>query len=103
MISTLYEEWVGFSFAHMEKRWQLLQILSINLKATYVAAQEISKKLLQLKLPGKIINIGSVTSYRGMYNVSAYASSKGGVVQMTKSFSNELAPHNIQVNCICPG
>ncbi|KAJ5099087.1 hypothetical protein N7532_006088 [Penicillium argentinense] len=78
-------------------------IISINLKATYVAAQEFANKLLHLKLPGKIINIGSVTSYRGMYNVSAYASSKGGVIQMTKSFSNELAPHNIQVNCVCPG
>ncbi|KAJ5152525.1 gluconate 5-dehydrogenase [Penicillium capsulatum] len=78
-------------------------ILSINLKATYIAAQEYAKRLLELKLPGKMINVGSVTSFRGMYNVSAYASSKGGVVQMTKSFSNELAPHNIQVNCICPG
>ncbi|KAJ6114114.1 gluconate 5-dehydrogenase [Penicillium capsulatum] len=71
-------------------------ILSINLKATYIAAQEYAKRLLELKLPGKMINVGSVTSFRGMYNVSAYASSKGGVVQMTKSFSNELAPHNIQ-------
>lgn len=47
--------------------------------------------------------MGSVTSFRGMYNVSAYASSKGGVIQMTKAFSNEFAPHDIQVNCICPG
>ncbi|KAJ5836744.1 gluconate 5-dehydrogenase [Penicillium robsamsonii] len=78
-------------------------ILSINLKATYVVAQEFGKRLINLGLPGKIINIGSVTSFRGMYNVSAYASSKGGVIQMTKAFSNEFAPHNIQVNCICPG
>ncbi|KAJ6003963.1 gluconate 5-dehydrogenase [Penicillium canescens] len=78
-------------------------ILSINLKATYVVAQEFGKRLINLGLPGKIINIGSVTSFRGMYNVSAYASSKGGVIQMTKSFSNEFAPHDIQVNCICPG
>jgi 2-deoxy-D-gluconate 3-dehydrogenase len=56
-----------------------------------------------MRIPGKIINIGSVTSFRGMYNVSAYASSKGGVIQMTKAFSNEFAPHGIQVNCICPG
>ncbi|KAJ5515474.1 gluconate 5-dehydrogenase [Penicillium freii] len=78
-------------------------ILSINLKATYVVAQEFGKKLIDLGIPGKIINIGSVTSFRGMYNVSAYASSKGGVIQMTKAFSNEFAPHDIQVNCICPG
>lgn len=86
-----------------EPRLTFFQILSINLKATYLAAQEFVKRLLELKLPGKVINVGSVTSFRGMYNVSAYASSKGGVVQMTKSFSTELAPHNIQVNCICPG
>lgn len=73
------------------------------LKATYVAAQEFAKRMLELKLPAKVINIGSVTSFRGMYNVSAYASSKGGVIQATKAFSNELTPHNIQVNCICPG
>ncbi|OJJ81744.1 SDR family NAD(P)-dependent oxidoreductase [Aspergillus glaucus CBS 516.65] len=78
-------------------------ILSINLKATYIASQEFSKRLLELQRPGKIINIGSVTSYRGMYNVSAYASSKGGVIQLTKAFSNEFARQGIQVNCICPG
>lgn len=44
-----------------------------------------------------------MTSFIGMYNVTAYASSKGGVLQMTKAFSNELAEKNIQVNCICPG
>ncbi|KAL3473535.1 hypothetical protein BJX99DRAFT_248845 [Aspergillus californicus] len=71
--------------------------------ATYVVAQEFGKRLISLGMPGKIINIGSVTAFRGMYNVSAYASSKGGVVQMTKAFSNEFAPHDIQVNCICPG
>ncbi|KAJ5189622.1 gluconate 5-dehydrogenase [Penicillium cf. griseofulvum] len=64
-------------------------ILSINLKATYIAAQEFAKRLINLGIPGKIINIGSVTAFRGMYNVSAYASSKGGVIQMTKAFSNE--------------
>ncbi|KAL4960337.1 uncharacterized protein BDV14DRAFT_193016 [Aspergillus stella-maris] len=71
--------------------------------ATYVVAQAFGKRLINLGIPGKIINIGSVTSFRGMYNVSAYASSKGGVMQMTKAFSNEFAPHGIQVNCICPG
>src|SRR4051812_19427863 len=81
----------------------LTQIFAINLKATYVAAQEFGRRLLNLKRPGKIINIASLTSFIGMYNVSAYASSKGGVLQMTKAFSNEWAAKGIQVNCICPG
>jgi 2-deoxy-D-gluconate 3-dehydrogenase len=80
------------------------KILAINLKASYVASQEFAKQLRRLEnRPGKIINIGSVTSFKGMYNVSPYACSKGGVLQMTKAFSNELASRGIQVNCICPG
>ncbi|KAM0716323.1 hypothetical protein Q7P37_007768 [Cladosporium fusiforme] len=78
-------------------------VLDINLKGSFVAAQEMAKRLLSLEKPGKIINIGSMTSFIGMYDVSAYAASKGGVLQMTKAFSNELAEKGIQVNCICPG
>ncbi|KAK5045420.1 hypothetical protein LTR84_009284 [Exophiala bonariae] len=47
-------------------------IFAINLKATYVAAQEFGRRLLSLQRPGKIINIASLTSFIGMYNVSAY-------------------------------
>jgi 2-deoxy-D-gluconate 3-dehydrogenase len=79
------------------------KVLAVNLKGSYVASQEMAKRLLSLHKPGKIINIGSMTSFIGMYNVSAYAASKGGVLQMTKAFSNELAGEGIQVNCICPG
>lgn len=68
-----------------------------------MAAQEFGRKLLELKRPGKIINIGSITSFIAGVNVSAYAASKGGVVQMTKAFSNEWASRGIQSNCICPG
>ncbi|KAH7006630.1 hypothetical protein EDB82DRAFT_493925 [Fusarium venenatum] len=79
------------------------KVLAINLKASFVTCQEFAKKSFEKGRPGKIINIGSMTSFIGMYNVSAYASSKGGILQMTKAFSNELAPRGIQVNCICPG
>jgi 2-deoxy-D-gluconate 3-dehydrogenase len=73
----------------------------VNLKASYVAAQEFGLRLLKLGRPGKIINIGSFTSYTAMTHVAAYAATKGGVLQMTKAFSNEWAEHGIQVNCIC--
>ncbi len=58
--------------------------------------------LIKLGRPGKIINIASFTSFVAMTNVSAYAATKGGVLQMTKAFSNEWAVHGIQVknpNC----
>ncbi|OJZ80187.1 hypothetical protein ASPFODRAFT_53824 [Aspergillus luchuensis CBS 106.47] len=90
--------------AGVNRRCPVIEMTEEDLDlATYIVAQEFGKRLINLRIPGEIINIGSVTSFRGMYNVSAYASSKGGVIQMTKAFSNEFAPHGIQVNCICPG
>ena len=52
---------------------------------------------------GKIINIGSMTSIFGVPFAPAYAASKGGVVQLTKSLAIAWAQFNIQVNCILPG
>jgi 2-deoxy-D-gluconate 3-dehydrogenase len=52
---------------------------------------------------GKVINIGSMTSIFGVSFAPAYAASKGGVVQLTRSLAIAWAPQNIQVNCILPG
>ena len=78
-------------------------VFAVNLKGSYVAAQAFGQQLINLNRPGKIINIASFTSFVAMTNVSAYAATKGGVLQMTKAFSNEWARHGIQVNCIAPG
>lgn len=68
-----------------------------------MAAQEVGRRLLELKRPGKIINIASIISFIGNINIAAYACTKGGVLQMTKAMSNEWASKGINVNCICPG
>jgi 2-deoxy-D-gluconate 3-dehydrogenase len=52
---------------------------------------------------GKIINIGSMMSIFGAAFATAYAASKGGMVQMTKSMATAWAKDNIQVNAILPG
>ena len=52
---------------------------------------------------GKIINIGSMLSLFGSSYGAAYAASKGGVVQLTKSQAVAWAPDHIQVNAILPG
>lgn len=67
--------------------------------------QEFGRRLLAStpSRPGKIVNIASVTAYNAGFNTSVYSSTKGGVLQMTKAFSNEWARKGIQVNCIAPG
>jgi 2-deoxy-D-gluconate 3-dehydrogenase len=52
---------------------------------------------------GKIVNIGSMTSIFGSSFAAAYASSKGGIVQLTKSLALAWAADHIQVNAILPG
>ena len=52
---------------------------------------------------GKIINIGSMMSIFGAAFATAYAASKGGMVQMTKAMATAWAKDNIQVNAILPG
>ncbi len=51
---------------------------------------------------GKIINIGSMQSYRAGKNIFPYAASKHGVVGITRAYADALAPYNIQVNAL-PG
>ena len=52
---------------------------------------------------GSIINISSFVGLKGFPGAIAYTTSKGGVINMTRSMALELAPNKIRVNCICPG
>jgi len=52
---------------------------------------------------GKIVNIGSGWSLKGGDQAVAYCASKGGVWNMTRALAIDCGPHNINVNCVCPG
>jgi len=77
-------------------------VLDVNLTAVLVASQA-AFPLLKAAGGGKVINIGSMYSLFGAPHVSAYAASKGAIVQLTKSLAAAWAEHNIQVNAILPG
>jgi 2-deoxy-D-gluconate 3-dehydrogenase len=78
------------------------QVLQVNLTSAFLMSQAVYPAMKQAG-GGKIINIGSMTSIFGASFAAAYATSKGGIVQLTKSLALAWAPDNIQVNAILPG
>ena len=77
-------------------------IMNVNMKGVFFVAQEVAKVMKEHE-GGKIINIGSLGSFIGLAESSVYCSTKGGVIQLSKTMAIELGPFNIQVNCLAPG
>ena len=82
------------------KEWT--SIINTNLVSRFICSKACYEYFIKNK-SGKIINIGSMHSLFGAPVGSAYSASKGGVVQLTKSFANTWASKNIQVNAVLPG
>ena len=78
------------------------QVLDTNLTSAFMASHAAHPVMLK-QGGGKIINIGSMMSIFGASFAPAYAASKGGIVQLTRSMATAWAPHHIQVNAVLPG
>jgi len=78
------------------------QVIDTNLNSVFACCQAAYPEMKR-RGGGKIVTIGSMTSIFGLALGSAYASTKGAVVQLTKSLAIAWAKDNIQVNSILPG
>ena len=78
------------------------QVLDSNLTSAFLCSHAAYPEMMKGK-QGKMINIGSMMSIFGASFTTAYAASKGGIVQMTKAMATAWAKDNIQVNAILPG
>ena len=78
------------------------QVLDTNLTSAFLTSRA-AYPAMQAAGHGKIINIGSMMSIFGASFVPAYAASKGGIVQLTRSLAAAWAKDNIQVNAVLPG
>lgn len=78
------------------------RVLDLNLTSVFVLAQAAGRRMVE-QGSGAMVLIASQLSFFGGVNSSAYAASKGGVAQLTKALSNELAPRGVRVNAVAPG
>ena len=83
-----------------EKEWD--NIIGINLTGTLRACQVFGRNMVEQKY-GRIINIGSLSSFVALYEVTAYCASKAAVASLTKSLAVEWARQGVCVNAIAPG
>ena len=79
------------------------RVINANLTGAYYCARAVAPHLEKQK-SGRIINISSISAQTGGVSGGIhYASSKGGMLAMTKTLSRDLAPTGVTVNAITPG
>jgi NAD(P)-dependent dehydrogenase (short-subunit alcohol dehydrogenase family) len=76
--------------------------LNINLRTPYLLSKAVIPPMIERKT-GTIINISSIAGKMAYPLRSPYAASKWGLIGLTLTLAQELGPHNIRVNAICPG
>jgi NAD(P)-dependent dehydrogenase (short-subunit alcohol dehydrogenase family) len=78
------------------------RVIETNLTGTLRACQVFGRPMIERKY-GRIVTVGSLSSFVGLFEVAAYVASKAGVVGLTRALAVEWAPHNVTVNALVPG
>lgn len=79
------------------------EVIDTNLTGCFLMTQAVSKRLIAAETGGRIVNISSMLGVTPSGQVHAYAASKAGINQLTRTSALELARHGISVNAIAPG
>lgn len=98
--------WGATTLEHPIDAWH--KVVNLNLTAMFVMCQEVGRRSMVPRRSGKIINIASILGLvgggeAGRLPTLAYNTTKGGVVNFTRSLAVEWAQYNINVNAIAPG
>ena len=78
------------------------EMLNLNVRAAYLAAQGAARAMLQAGSGGVIINMTSQMGHVGSPGRTVYCMTKHALEGLTKAMAVELAPHNIRVNSVAP-
>ncbi|MFA5027109.1 MAG: SDR family oxidoreductase [Candidatus Methylomirabilota bacterium] len=77
------------------------RILQVNLTGTFLCSRAVLPAMIRQR-SGKIVNLGSLSSFTGFPGNSAYGASKAGIVMFTRCLAAEVKAHGIDVNAVCP-
>jgi gluconate 5-dehydrogenase len=98
--------WAAPAEDYPNEGWR--KVMNLNVDAAFFLSREVARKTMIARRIGKIVNIASIAGLYGNppeweMNTVAYNTSKGALVQLTRTLAAEWGKYNINVNAICPG
>jgi len=84
-----------------KENWE--EIIKVNLTGPMRMMREVGALMIEKKIAGKILNIGSIFGVVSKEKRDSYSASKFGLIGLTEASALDLAPYNILVNALCPG
>jgi gluconate 5-dehydrogenase len=98
--------WAAPAETYPDSGWR--KVMALNIDAAFFLSREIARRSMIPRRSGKVVNVASISALAGNppqweLETAAYNASKGALVALTRALAAEWAPHNINVNAICPG
>ena len=78
-------------------------VFEVNLFGAYEACRRVARHMIDARARGAIVNVASEAGKRGHLDSLAYSASKAALISATRMLAEALAPHDVNVNAVCPG
>ena len=104
LVNNAGASWGAPAEDHPVAAWD--KVMNLNIRGYFILSQHVAKHSMIPNKGGRIINIASIAGLNGNpkgMDTIAYSTSKGAVVNFTRTLAAEWGDHGINVNAICPG